>query len=481
MKNIIYILLLLTWGLSSCEEYLEVEPKNQVVVSTYNDVKATMGSCLANYTQGNGFGYGQPFYSYPDNAKIFTYYTGVLDDEKYLSNWWATNNRSTFHASLEWYKESHHAGLWNNLYSSIGFFNNILFDLGQVSGVSDDEANLIKGEAKFLRAWNLLKLMQYFSPYTNNDLGIPVNLNAEDVLVYDSSRKTQEEVYAIIISELEEILAYTTESSDFSLFYDKQMINALLSQVYLFKGGSGAGVESDYDNAITYAEAAMQGEELTPLSDFNKMFAIDDNGVNKDTPDALLVCTPFDYSSRDIFRDVVCGYAAYGMNNFASERLYNLFSDDDIRNAWVSNVSGAINKFSGLQLEGLSSYFFFRIADLQLIIAESYARKGDDTNAIIELEKMQASRINSYTGYTGSDVLQEILDERTREFCFEYDKIWLDMIRTGKGFTRPAVDKTEEGETYTLEDDDYRLTQPIPLVSELEENRIEQNPGWNFN
>ncbi|MGQ1785536.1 MULTISPECIES: RagB/SusD family nutrient uptake outer membrane protein [unclassified Saccharicrinis] len=491
MKKILYILLVFAWGLSSCEDYLEVEPKNQVVVSTYNDVKATMGSCLAIYTKGNDFGYGQPFYSDPDNYRIFTYYSGVLDDTKYLSNWWGTNHRSTFHSSLQWYNESLHPELWTNLYSGIGFFNNVLYDLGEVD-VTEDEANLIKGEAKFLRAWYLYKLMQYFSPYGNNNLGIPVNLNAEDVLSYDASRKTQEEVYAIIISELEEILTYSTEPTSFSLFYDKQMVNALLAQVYWFKGGSGAGMESDYDNAIKYAQTAMLGEELASLSEFGNMFKIDDNGTSKDNSNALLVCTPFGYTHSSLFTEVVCGYAAYGMNNFASERLYSLYSSDDVRNAWVNSIPGdpadffapklgAINKFSNLQGQSFTSFFFFRIADLQLIIAESYARKGDNASAVSELEKFQMNRYNGYVSYTGSDVLQDILDERTKEFCFEYDKVWLDMVRTGKGFTRPAVDLTEEGTTYTLEDNDYRLTQPIPLVAELEENRIEQNPGWNFN
>ncbi|MDQ2178455.1 RagB/SusD family nutrient uptake outer membrane protein [Marinifilum sp. D714] len=477
MKKITYILLVLVWGFSSCEGYLEVEPKNLTVVKTYDDVKTLMGACLSEYTQGSSVSNVSPFYSDERFFKTFIYYSGQLDDEVYLDNWWGRNNRGIFYESLQWYNKNFHSNLWNNLYSSIGYYNTVLGELDALGGITEDEANIIQAEAKFLRAWNLLKLIQYFSPYDRDDLGIPVNLNADDVLSYDSERKTQTEVYAIIIKELEDILSYKTEPTEFSLFYDARLVNALLAKVYHFKGASGAGVEGDYDMAIEYATKAMEGKKLASIDEFDDMFDIQESGIEKENPTALLVCTPFGYTNE--YRDAVCGIALYNMPNYASERISNLMSDNDIRNAWVNNVDKSISKFKHFYSYGINPYFFFRIADLHLIIAESYARKGDMAEAKTYLEEFQSNRITDYTEFTGSDVLQEILDERKREFCFEFDMLWLDMVRTRKGFTRSAIDN-EDVESYTLEDGDYRLTQPIPFNSELENNNIEQNPGWNL-
>ncbi len=476
MKKYIYILLFITWGMSSCEDYLEVDPKNLTAIKTYKDVKVLMGACLSEYTQGSNINNVEPLFSNPNFYKAFVFYSGQLDDENYLNNWWGRNNRGLFYQSLQWYYEPLHSGLWNNLYSSIGFYNTVIDELGKINGVSEDEANIILGEARFLRAWNLFKLMQYFSPYHDNRLGIPVNLNAEDVLSYDSKRRTQTEVYEIILHELNEILSYATKPTSYNLFYDKQLTHALLAQVYLFKGGSGAGVDTDYDKAAEHAEKAMEGKQLLSLSEFNNMFEVKERGVDKEHKNALLVCTKFSASFE--LRDVACGYAAYGMPNLASEKCMQLFSEHDVRNTWVDKQTGAIGKFKELALE-YDSYFFFRIADLQLIVAEAYARKGDNTKAIVALEKLQENRIEGYPGYTGNNVLQEILTERKREFCFEFDMIWLDMVRSGEGFSRPAIDNPEL-DAYILATDDYRFTQPIPSNSELENNKIEQNPDWNL-
>ena len=87
------------------------------------------------------------------------------------------------------------------------------------------------------------------------------------------------------------------------------------------------------------------------------------------------------------------------------------------------------------------------------------------------LEDFQKHRYSNYNGYQGNDLLQEILNERRREFCYEYDMRWCDLIRTQKGWTRNSY-KNEEAAT--------RFCMPIPLNEELQYNNIEQNPGWGF-
>ena len=120
----------------------------------------------------------------------------------------------------------------------------------------------------------------------------------------------------------------------------------------------------------------------------------------------------------------------------------------------------------------------FRFSDLLLIEAEALARQGKD-GALDLLNEFKSSKIPGYAGYTGGDVIGEILKERRKEFVYEEQMNWLDMKRTGASVSRKAKDEaTDEIKTYTLEGNDYRYTFPLPADYELMYNNVLQNPGW---
>lgn len=485
MRRIIYFVLLL--ALASCEKYLEVKPTNVLTLQTYEDVKSLMGAHLRMYTNTSSLPNTTIHYLDASFALLFHFYGDDLETGKYLDNWTGRNNRKLYNNSMEWKEEEVTAKLWKESYANIGFYNTVLDELANIKGVGENEANLIKGEAKFLRAWNLFKLMQYFSPYKLDEYGIPVNFDSHSVGNYDARRRTQTEVYGLILSELTEILNYTTQPTTYNVFYDKKLIHALMAQVYLFKGGSGAGAAEDYDQAIAHAEAAMEGRTLASIDEYTPIPRMESNtyGFFKDKPEALLFDTRYDGS----FMQGLIGIPVYGieagMCQFASDELYALFDDKDVRKGLFFGENKEILKFEQIDPKengsyGRSIHLFFTMAELQLIIAESYARKGDDANAKSALETLQSKRIKGYVSYLGSKpVLEEILDERRREFCFEYDMRWCDLVRTQKGWTRNWANN-KETPTVSMEDNDYRFCFPIPLNEELQYNKIDQNPGWNF-
>ncbi len=482
MKKIIILFICTVFVFASCEKYLEVNPKNVLTSKTYQDVKILMGGYLLYYKEGKILSNTTDAFTttYDDTYFTFNYYADDLDTDTYLEgSWLARNNRGLFLQSLDWHEGNLHARLWSSHYKNIGFFNTILYELEKhKSDITADEYNMIAGEAKFLRAFQLFKLLQYFSPYNNDELGIPVNLDPTAISTYDSKRKTQTEVYKIIIDDLEEILTYTTvPSSTYNIFYDKDLVHALLAKVYHYKGGSGAGAAEDYTKAIEHAKAAIQNKQITSIDKMDDLFINDERGIVKNTDYALIAYYPFWYSNGGITN--IVGYQGYNHKMHMREDLYNLFSNDDIRKTKFASEGALINKFSNLGYGSTNKYYFFRVAELELIIAESYALSGDNANAKIHLEKLQINRIENYTGYNGSDILQEIRDERRRELCFEYDIRWTDLHRYQTGWSRNALDLTEEGQIHTIENNDYRFTLPIPLSEELDyNNQIEQNPGW---
>lgn len=171
---------------------------------------------------------------------------------------------------------------------------------------------------------------------------------------------------------------------------------------------------------------------------------------------------------------------AYGLLEFVRDELFELFDENDVRRSLYFNPENkAIRKFKDLP-NSYGVLHFFPVSEMYLIEAESYARNGQEGEARQALEEFQRHRIRNYQGYKGADLLQEIMNERRREFCLEYDMRWCDLIRIQKGWSRNSYQNPEEA-VYTLEDNDFRFCFPIPLLEEMQENnQIEQNPGWSM-
>ena len=320
--------------------------------------------------------------------------------------------------------------------------------------------------------------MQYFSPYHSNELGIPFNTDSQAVGSYNKQRKTQAQVYRFLIDELTTVIDCKTEPrATYNIFYDKNLAHALLAEIYLFKGGSGAGEKEDYVQAIMHAQAVMKNYPLQGIDEFKpfETYKTSEGGVYKNKDQALL---SFLWYTGDA--GMYGTMEAYGLLEFVRDELFELFDENDVRRSLYFNPENkAIRKFKDLP-NSYGVLHFFPVSEMYLIEAESYARNGQEGEARQALEEFQRHRIRNYQGYKGADLLQEIMNERRREFCLEYDMRWCDLIRIQKGWSRNSYQNPEEA-VYTLEDNDFRFCFPIPLLEEMQENnQIEQNPGWSM-
>src|SRR5690606_10500512 len=106
-------------------------------------------------------------------------------------------------------------------------------------------------------------LLQYFSPYHDAEKGIPVYLHTGGATHgVANPRKKQQEVYDIIINDLDEalkIMETTAPKTGFNVWFNKLYVNNLLAQVYWFKAESGAKAADDYKMAEKYSRAAIEG------------------------------------------------------------------------------------------------------------------------------------------------------------------------------------------------------------------------------
>ena len=482
---IIWLLLLSSVG---CKDFLNLVPKNKKIVANVEDVKTEMLTYLAAITYSVGTiqpSYGGSVFRFPLYNDIATrlclyeddmdmsYYSDHADIEEKAVN--------AYNECIDWKGLTIANVLWEKAYGAIGFMNVIIDDLEKAGGYTKTEYETIVGEAKTIRAYYIFKLLQFFAPYQDDKLGIPLNLDSENVT--PSDRLSQKEVYRIIIRELEEVLSYETVRDKWNMFYYPGIVKAILAQVYMFKAGSAAAEDTDWANAEKYSGELIEGYEPENQTELlSSMFAGSVREYQVANPNYQLRMT---YRRQCDLGNIFTSIWAEGLAQRASDELLSMYDENDIRlAAWFKKVEEGNRMlyyvFKPAYTRSINEItVLFRTAEMYLINAEAKCKLNRVAEAKNMLETFKNARIPNFGEYTGDDVLGEILKERRKEFCYEAGTRWLDMKRLGIEVSRVGTSKKGQGvETYVLKADDYRYTLPIPMGTELDYNKIEQNPGW---
>ena len=341
----------------------------------------------------------------------------------------------------------------------------------------------VKGEALLWRAYAYFKLLQYYSPYKNNELGIPVNLDpVTDIAAIKPVRNTQSEVYSRVIEDCEAALKLLerTPGDSWNFLYNEPFINSFLAAVYHYKALSGAGEESDWRNAEVYAGKAMQGRTLVNTAAALK--EIFDAGMEGIANFKNLKSDEFFIRIMDGPNGFIFNYA-YNARSPADGSVnpawLSFYKDGDIRKQVYFSEDGSANTKYNLQsLSGTMGYGLlmpFRLAEMYLIKSEALLRQGKTAESRTVLEQFKAARYSlpQTVSDNSTALLADILDERSREFYRENDFIWLDFKRLGKPLSRIV-----DGEEYKLSPDDYRYSFPIPATELFANRELMQNPGW---
>lgn len=489
MKHLLFILLI-SGFFCSCKEFLDLTPKNQIVVYSLEDVKTEMSSYLFTMACNSNYKiwYRDDRIVFPTDVANYSslcMYSDNIDMTQFLTTYVTRGGyEQPYYENIKWEGASWASDFWYNSYVNIGFLNTILKDLSNAPEKDDEWRQRIGGEARIFRAYHAFKLLQLFAPYHDDKLGIPLNLDPDQI--EGGERWSQTKVYRFLIDELTEVLGYEALPDEaWNVVYNKDLIRSFLSQVYWFKALSAAAESDDWQNAEKYSAEVMAKRDLIKTTDEYRILFTPSTSAAfvKNNPHALLM---FAFSGNGYYREGIWGDIADGTDEvqYPAEDLMNLFTDpDDIRlNAFFSiyedsgNDYQYIDKFRyGKNMDDVT--VLFRIEDIYLINAEAKARQQDLSGAKVVLEDFRKAKIPGYTQFSG-DVLEEILKERRKEFCFEGDQRWLDMKRLDLKVERLGKNKDGKIERYVLSADDYRYALPIPVESEIMYNPIEQNPGW---
>ena len=489
MKRGWIIMCILVFGIVGCKDFLNLVPKNKRVVANLEDVKTELLTYLAAITYSTGGlspSYGGSVFRFPLYNDVATQLCLYEDDMNmsYYSDHSSIEEKAmnVYTECIDWKGVSLASVLWEKCYGAIGFLNVILDDWEKAGGYTQAEYETITGEVKTIRAYYIFKLLQFFAPYNSDKLGIPLNLDSENVI--PGGRLSQREVYRIVIRELEDVLEYETVREKWNIFYYPGIVKAILAQVYMFKAGSAAAEESDWANAEKYSGELIASYEPENREDI--LFNVFSGTVREYQVGGANYQLRMTYRRSCDFGDSFASIWAEGKAQRVSNELLDMYDKGDIRRAaWFKTVEEEGRTIYYINKPGYTRSInevtvLFRTAEMYLINAEAKCRQNRVAEAKDMLETFKRARIIGFENYSGEDVLGEILNERRKEFCYEAGTRWVDMKRLGIGTSRVGMSKEGEGsEVYELKSDDYRYALPIPNGVELDyNNKIEQNPGW---
>jgi starch-binding outer membrane protein, SusD/RagB family len=498
MKNIKIIIGILSMiiVLSSCKSFLEEDPKSLISADkfykTNNDViSATNAIYFA--LRDDVTGSISPIWM----AEMTT------DDTK--TNPTAAQVQERLEVENLIYASRHVfiRNIWNSSYKAIGYANSVLSNVDTVATpeLSRSVVRRSFGEARFLRAYMYLRLVQLYGD-------VPLVLTPIDDNSLFPKRTPKADVYKQIIEDL----TYAEENLANNYTYNdvnggratKVAAKALLGYAYLVMAGYPLN-----DNTKWQAAA----DKLKEIIDKKVTFLVDIMPVYKDVFDINKKTT----NKENIFYyKGVSGQTAnflaytrmqYWYYQFASiiptkdavDSLYNLTDTRRPINmarksgtAIVAITSGTatpiVNKYIDVLAnsnDNQNDYHALRYSDVVLMYAEALIEIGGAANLDIALTSINSVRkphsgLVDLTYTTQDDLRQKLRTERRRELAFEgkryYDLIrWNIFIPTMKAHMAKEYNKPIADYDYINEN---RLLLPLPYIDLVANPNLTQNPGY---
>ncbi|WP_329904582.1 RagB/SusD family nutrient uptake outer membrane protein [Porphyromonas pogonae] len=431
------LLMLVLFGITSCDKFLDITPIGSVIPSTEEDFRSLMVGAYKEMPSDRGM-------------------ADLRSGDMYVSK--NEHDQNSYHDIEIWNESTLNKTVasfeWARYYSALMIANNVLDKKDKFEKGTPEGTNQIVGEAYMLRAYIHFTLVNlYGQPYTKpgapQSRAIPVKQNI--ILDETLPRNTVEEVYKSIDSDMKEA---------------ERLINKAkweASYNYRFSATAVQAFKSRYK--------LYQGKWQESLDASKKVLAVNAALVNMNDKDAKL---PNLFTSPEI----ITAWEINPSSNIlraatVSQSLLDMYQKGDQRRSkyFSAPTDGIVKAIKG----GKDEYrCTFRTGEIYLNAAEAAAHLGQTEQARTYLLTLQKNRFTpdayptketEVKGMNAEQLLKEILTERVRELTFEGHR-WFDLRRT----TRPEIVKTFGTQKYILKADDPRYTIQIPKEA------IEANP-----
>jgi hypothetical protein len=450
----------LATGMSSCKKELDLQPTD-----TFNENNAFLNLTEVQY--GLNAAYGR-YTAYINDM----YVSALLSDEAKLGPDNSGQGALTFRYQ---YASDNTSGgdvtaAWGDYYSMIDQVNRLLPKINQVSTAASENAQRrsIRGQLLALRAIGHFGILQaYCKNYNPTDpKGIPVMLESNPLA--KPARKTVAQSVAQIEQDLNEAMSLLLTSTFTETLLNRFNIPAFQARVALYKGDMNAAKSYALD-VINSRKKTLSNRADFPLiwideSQDEVLFMIKNSlstGVGSlwTTTSDFIYISPSDklfniYENGDVRKDTYIGVDDYG------SRYVNKFYESTDRGARIVDIKVC------------------RISEMYLIVAEACAKTNKLDSANLFLNTVKRARIANYTDQTfnsESQMMDEILEERLREFAFEGMRFW-DLKRNNKSVVRSSTDAEENWRAMPA--GSFRFVMPIPNDEILANPNMVQNDNY---
>ncbi|WP_417940401.1 RagB/SusD family nutrient uptake outer membrane protein [Flavobacterium sp. RS13.1] len=426
------VLFVATLAITSCDDYLDIQPVGRVIPETLDDYRAVL-------TRG--------YDAYPEHKSL----TAVRTDELTMDEF---GDEISLYKDIYIWKDANPdrattAFQYQALYNVIFYTNVIINDASSKLTDSSDKNQLI-GEAYALRAMAYFDLINLFGKTYNavtaaSDKGVPLALeiDLEQVFVPQSV----EVIYNQIISDTnkaEELINLNIQPTGKNYRFSKAALYAFESRIYL------------------YQQQWQKSFDAT-----TKALAINNTLVDLKTTPVLAT----KYNSLESILALEDGYInGLKRTSYASSDLISAFNKTtDLRYPLYFTGSGSRVR---IQKGGNDDQkCSFRTSELYLTKAETALKLNkisDAKTTILSFIKNRYTAVaytqleNDINAMNAADLTNFIYAERQREFAVEGHR-WFDLRRT----SQKQIVHTFNGENYTLIQNDPRYTIVYPANARL--------------
>jgi len=429
-----HIIILACTSLISCTKFLDEKPdKSLVVPSSITDLQAILDNHILI-----------------SSVSPFALEIGADDFYLTTADWLARNiwERNAYIWAPGCLDEN--VASWGNPYAVVYNCNVVLEHLNKIKiPAAIDEENNIRGQALFFRSFSFFNLLQVFSKSYKNDSaqhdwGIALRLDAD--FNKPTERATLKESYDQLIVDLKNAVTLLPLAQLYKTRPSKIAAYAMLARTYLSM--------SDYSNAMSYADTALQLQNT--LLDYNTLNAAATNPV------------PL-FNSECILHSILITTNTVNLLSRTDSVLFQSYTANDLRRSvfFVTNTDGS-RSFKGSYDGSVRLFNGLAIDEMYLIRAECFARAGNITNAMNDLNLLLSKRwkTNTFSPFVAStpgEALTVILKERRKELLMRGLR-WTDLRRLNR---EPAfavtLKRVVNSQQYLLEPNSLRYVYQIPL------------------
>ncbi|MDB4098261.1 RagB/SusD family nutrient uptake outer membrane protein [Flavobacteriaceae bacterium] len=379
------------------------------------------------------------------------------------------------------------AGPWSTVYRVIAITNIVInADTSNLTG-SAGEITHIQGQAHALRALAHFDLLQDYGQHFIDGqggasaLGVPYVKTYKDPANLEPARGTVVSNIGDIAADLTTAIGMMDDSFNSSSSYmSKAGAYAILARATLYAGSVDPSLYATADSAAKWV-IANSGASPVSASGFASSYTTD----NASNSIFELAFSGTDNRGIDgiayILRGTSYGDVRILTGTGANPDLLDIYDVDDVRAA--SNMIGTAQGYPTMlgkfpTMSGADNITLFRVEEMHLIAAETSLRAGNSAAALSYLNNIPAIR-GLGAGYYASATLENILEERRKEFAFEGLRFH-DLSRMGMDM--PQIDSFKQ-----LNDDltgtppaygSFRYAYPIAQSERSANPNMVQNYGY---